>query len=226
MTAPISTDEHADEMDEPSGPIGLQKPAEPEPYPPPGYRPPDAGQTTQIDPSQLEQQDQFDQEQFGHYPPPPPQSAWPPPSSEQAHAGFGEAPAPEAPQDDQPGAAPSEPATPGHLRFEDGTVVEVGRRILVGREPTAAAQEMSGDEESPVLVELSDPKRSLSRVHAEVRLEGQQVYVTDRNSTNGTYVEPPEQNIIELSPGEPFPISPGTRVYLGDGPSFVFERDQ
>lgn len=108
----------------------------------------------------------------------------------------------------------------GHLNFEGGTVVDIDRPLLIGRKPTAEG--VADDAEVPGLVVLPDPDGSLSRVHAEVRIEGWEVLVVDRNSTNGTFVEIPGQPPVMLRPMEPCLISPGTRITLADVATCAF----
>lgn len=108
----------------------------------------------------------------------------------------------------------------GHLSFDGGTVVDIDRPLLIGRKPTAEG--VADDAEVPGLVVLPDPDGSLSRVHAEVRIEGWEVLVVDRNSTNGTFVEIPGQLPVMLRPMEPCLISPGTRITLADVATCAF----
>jgi hypothetical protein len=72
-------------------------------------------------------------------------------------------------------------------------------------------------------VAVSDPDKSLSRLHLEIRLEEWQVLVVDRQSSNGTVVELPGQGPVQIRPDEPCLIVPDTRVRLGDTASFVYE---
>lgn len=104
--------------------------------------------------------------------------------------------------------------TLGHLRFDGGMVADVDRPMLIGRKPTVDG--LVPGAEVPALVVLPDPDGSLSRVHAEIRLEGWEVLVVDRNSTNGTRVEVPGQPPVLLRPHEPFLVSPGTKITLAD----------
>jgi FHA domain len=102
----------------------------------------------------------------------------------------------------------------GFLRFEDGRTVDVDRPLLVGRKPTVDA--IGDADELPGLVTLPDTDGMLSRVHAEIRVEGWEVLVVDRGSTNGTRVEIPGQPPTVLRPGEPCVITSGTTVSFAD----------
>jgi hypothetical protein len=106
----------------------------------------------------------------------------------------------------------------GHLRFENGLVVAVDRPLLVGRKPTTEGH--TG--EVPGLVVLPDPDGLLSRVHLEVRLEGWEVLVVDRESLNGTIVTIPGQEPQLLRPLEPFLISAGTAIDLAGSLACTF----
>jgi hypothetical protein len=111
----------------------------------------------------------------------------------------------------------------GTLQFSDGRVVIVSRPLIIGRSPTTNGR-LSG--EAPELVVVPSPLKEVSSTHLEVRLEGWQVLVIDRQSTNGTIVTAPGRDPQRLRPGEPVPITPGTRVNLADEAEFVFEAKQ
>lgn len=101
----------------------------------------------------------------------------------------------------------------GILRMSTGASVELDRSLLVGRRPTVGGIEPS---DLVGLVVVPDPDHSLSRLHAEIRLEGWEVYVVDLDSKNGTYVQIPGQTPMKLRAGEPCMVVPGTRMRLGD----------
>ena len=63
---------------------------------------------------------------------------------------------------------------------------------------------------------LPDPERTISRSHADLTLENWDVTVTDRHSTNGTYVAYPEDDgWTRLPPAEPTVIRPGAHLMVG-----------
>ncbi len=111
----------------------------------------------------------------------------------------------------------------GTLKFADGRVVSVTRPLVIGRSPAAEGQ-LSG--EPPELVVVTSPLKEVSSTHLEVRLEGWQVLVVDRQSTNGTVITPPGRDPQRLRPDEAVPITPGTTVNLADEVEFVFEASQ
>lgn len=108
----------------------------------------------------------------------------------------------------------------GTFRFSSGEERPVTRPMLLGRSPKAFGQ-LGG--ELPELVSLSSPTKELSGTHLEVRVEGWQILVVDRQSTNGTTVRLPHREPQRLHPGEPFPIVPGTVVDMADEVQFTYE---
>ncbi|MFM7545677.1 MAG: FHA domain-containing protein, partial [Synechococcales cyanobacterium] len=57
----------------------------------------------------------------------------------------------------------------------------------------------------------------VSRIHADIRLEGGIYYIEDVGSSNGTYI-----NNLPLSPGNRHRLRPGDRISLGKGDLVVF----
>lgn len=109
----------------------------------------------------------------------------------------------------------------GQLRFDSGMVVQIDRPLVVGRKPAIDVQQHIG--EVPGLVTVVDADAAISRVHADVRLEGWEVLVVDRASTHGTFVELPGQERVRLHPWEPFLIVPGTHICLADAMTCSYE---
>jgi pSer/pThr/pTyr-binding forkhead associated (FHA) protein len=60
----------------------------------------------------------------------------------------------------------------------------------------------------------------VSRIHADIRVEGDSFYLEDVGSSNGTYV-----NNLPLPPGNRHRLRPGDRIALGKGDkmSFLFQ---
>jgi len=110
----------------------------------------------------------------------------------------------------------------GRLRFDSGMVVEIDRPLLIGRKPSA---DNRPGEELPALVTLPDPDAQLSRVHAELRIEGWDVLVVDRESKNGTLVTLPNETPVMLRPLTPFLVSPGARLSFAEVADCTFEVD-
>jgi hypothetical protein len=108
----------------------------------------------------------------------------------------------------------------GVFRFSTGAEVRVAGPMLVGRAPKLGG-EIKGA--VPQLVTVPSPEQDISRTHVEVRVEGWQVLVVDRDSTNGTFVSLPGQEPKRLRAGEPFPLPVGASVSLAGEVEFAFE---
>jgi hypothetical protein len=108
----------------------------------------------------------------------------------------------------------------GLLRFSTGQVVELDRRVVVGRSPSV--ERVSGDE-LPQLVQVDSPDQDVSRSHAEVRLEGWRVLVVDLDSVNGTVVTAPGRPPERLNALEPYPLVPGAVVDLAGEVTFEYD---
>ena len=122
-----------------------------------------------------------------------------------------------------PAPAPR-PAVPvvGRLRLSTGLVVPLDRTVLLGRAPQVGrvtAQDV------PRLVTVPSPSQDVSRTHAQVRLEGEHVVVTDLDSLNGVRVGRPGGPPRRLHPGEPTVVAPDEVVDLGDGVTFTVETE-
>ena len=110
---------------------------------------------------------------------------------------------------------------PAKLRLSTGLVVSLDRAVLLGRAPQVSRV---ANAELPRLVTVASPEQDISRTHAEVRVEGDDVLVTDLHSTNGVLVTAAGDGARRLHPGEPTVLSPGTVVDLGEGVTFSVER--
>lgn len=125
------------------------------------------------------------------------------------------------------GAVPEEavqdaPPTPAaQLVLNTGLIVALDRPVLLGRAPQAARV---SSREMPRLVAVPSPQQDISRTHAEVRMDGDDVLVTDLDSTNGVHVLRPGGGARRLRPGEPRVLAPDETIDLGDGVTFVVER--
>jgi len=62
---------------------------------------------------------------------------------------------------------------------------------------------------------VNDAERSLSRVHAEIRLDGWDVMLVDRGSANGTFIANPDGSWQRLAADRPERIEPGQRLAFG-----------
>lgn len=107
------------------------------------------------------------------------------------------------------------------LVLSTGLVVALDRSVLLGRAPQVSRVT---NRELPRLVTVPSPQQDISRTHAEVRAEGDDVLVTDLNSTNGILVSRPGERARRLHPGEATVVAAGEVVDLGDGVTFTVER--
>ncbi len=103
------------------------------------------------------------------------------------------------------------------LAFSTGEMVDVDRRVVVGRAPVERHPELG----EPRLVAVVSPQQEISSTHLEVRPgTGSDVgsaFVTDLGSTNGTVLQQPGLTPEDLTPGVAVRLLPGAVIDLGDG---------
>lgn len=153
-----------------------------------------------------------------------------PPREFQPGNGFAPAPQPPAPEtlaaaaqaDDDAGETRvrpvGAPVQPLRLVFDDGRSEDVGALALIGRNPAGYDGEMISR-----LISVHDTSRSVSKTHLLVRASAEGLWVTDRNSTNGSAITSPAGGRTALSGGSPALAEVGSRVHFGDR-SFVVGR--
>lgn len=110
----------------------------------------------------------------------------------------------------------------GVLRLSVGDVITLDRDVIMGRNPRTDFAGADGAER-PHVVKLPAAGGDVSRTHLRVSLDGWHVLVTDLNSTNGTLVTLPGRDPLQLRPGEPVPIQPGTIVTIAEDIDFRYE---
>jgi hypothetical protein len=71
-------------------------------------------------------------------------------------------------------------------------------------------------EQQAQLLAVDDPGRSISKTHLHLLTDGAGIWVTDRNSTNGSAVTTPDGHRTPLQPGVPAFVTPGSSVHFGD----------
>jgi hypothetical protein len=101
----------------------------------------------------------------------------------------------------------------GLLVLDTGATFTLDAGYLVGRMPDADERVRSGELRG---ITVPDRVGAVSRAHAEIRIDGWDVFVVDNDSSNGTSVAPRGQDWVPLVPQEPRRLEPGTRVQLGD----------
>jgi hypothetical protein len=111
----------------------------------------------------------------------------------------------------RPGAATPAPVAVLRIRLDDGRDFQLDRSVLVGRNPVGQAGEQQAQ-----LLAVDDPGRSISKTHLHLLTDGAGIWVTDRNSTNGSAVTTPDGHRTPLQPGVPAFVTPGSSVHFGD----------
>ncbi|SNQ46473.1 FHA domain-containing protein [Frankia canadensis] len=107
----------------------------------------------------------------------------------------------------------------GVLVFDDGQTMNVDMDLVIGRQPDRDDAVRAGKARA---LPVEDGESAVSRVHAIITLTGWDAVITDQGSANGTYIAPPEATVwTPLSPHQPAPLVPGTRVQVGKR-TFVF----
>jgi len=96
------------------------------------------------------------------------------------------------------------------LRVDSGEVLELSTFCLLGREPVAR-----DDDPESTLIRFEDPKLSVSKTHMAYGIDGQGLWVMDRNSTNGTTIIDPTGRRIPCTPGNRQYVTPGYQVQIG-----------
>lgn len=97
------------------------------------------------------------------------------------------------------------------ITLGNGDSVEITQSGLLGRMPTPAE-----GEEFEHLIVVSDPGRSVSKTHLEFGVDGNELWIADRNSGNGTIVREPGVVPRRAQPGTHYTVVRGTRLNFGD----------
>ena len=107
---------------------------------------------------------------------------------------------------------PSGAAVPiATLTFSTGVVARIRAATLLGRQPTA-----QGGENTDELLAVDDGSRTISKTHARLEWRDGELWITDRQSANGTIVNRPGQNPVNLTAGHPYQLIAGDVLRLGD----------
>src|SRR5690625_1936071 len=92
--------------------------------------------------------------------------------------------------------------------------VALDRPVLLGRAPQVSRVK---NDEMPRLITVESPNHDISRTHAEVRMSGSEIVVTDLTSTKGGLLTRPGAVAERLQPGEPTAVDAGAAAALGQG---------
>lgn len=109
------------------------------------------------------------------------------------------------------GQAVPTPVAVLRIRLDDGRDFQLDRTVLIGRNPSG----LPGEQISQLLA-VADPGRSISKTHLHLLEDNGGVWVTDRNSTNGSAVTTPDGIRTALQAGQPAYVRPGSTVHFGD----------
>jgi len=109
---------------------------------------------------------------------------------------------------------------PAKLLMSSGLTVALNRPVLIGRAPQVTRVQ---NNDIPRLLTVASPNQDISRTHAEVRMDGEDVIVIDLRSTNGVLLLRQGAGPQRLHPGEPTVVEPGVVVDLGEGVTFIVE---
>jgi len=112
-----------------------------------------------------------------------------------------------------PTAVSEEPPSAGVLVLDDGTTFRLDIDYVIGREPQHDPDVLSGTARA---MKIEDAEGVVSRKHLRVGVAGTAVSVIDLGSSNGTFVQlPDDPQKFQLVVGQPATIPPGTTVSLG-----------
>jgi hypothetical protein len=101
----------------------------------------------------------------------------------------------------------------GFLILDDGSTYKLDADYVVGREPESDESVRTGEARG---LGLSDPEDTVSAVHAAIKLEKWQVFVTDLRSRYGTHVwKPGTDGWVRLEPGQKVMLEPRTHLLFG-----------
>ncbi|PZF14724.1 hypothetical protein DEJ25_03465 [Curtobacterium sp. MCPF17_011] len=97
------------------------------------------------------------------------------------------------------------------LHFSTGERLGVHGSALLGRLPRPEAGERFDD-----LLTIRDPGKSVSKTHLELGRDGDDLWVSDRYSGNGTVVRHIDGSIRRCEPGRRYRVERGARVDVGE----------
>lgn len=102
------------------------------------------------------------------------------------------------------------------LTFGTGEEVTITGDAVIGRKPGATAANMGAQS-----IEVTDPERTVSRVHAFLQLRDGHLTALDAGSANGTSVERAGRRIPLPSSGEYVALRDGDTLWVGDVPARI-----
>ncbi|NYE96614.1 putative RDD family membrane protein YckC [Psychromicrobium silvestre] len=97
------------------------------------------------------------------------------------------------------------------MTFDDGRTAIVSGAALIGRNPSGYDSEVIDQ-----LIAVPDESRSISKTHLHVQAAAEGLWVTDRQSTNGSAVVSAEGMVNRLTPGNAVLAPFGSTIRFGD----------
>lgn len=97
------------------------------------------------------------------------------------------------------------------VQFDDGRDVLLTGVALIGRNPGGYDGDVIAQ-----LIDVPDPSRSVSKTHLQVQTGAEGLWVTDRNSTNGSAITEPDGTLHQLVAGIAELAVFGSTVRFGD----------
>lgn len=94
---------------------------------------------------------------------------------------------------------------------EDAGTLSVGGATLLGRNPACTAERPEAE-----LLLLMDSAKTLSKTHAMLEIDGEQLWVHDLDSTNGVFVISADGDAIEVTPGTRSLVPANADLELGE----------
>ena len=92
-----------------------------------------------------------------------------------------------------------------------GDPIHLDGTVLVGRNPAASV-----DWPNATLLGVADSTRSVSKTHALLEVDGDDLWVHDLGSTNGVFIVVSEEEVVEVAVGTRAPLASGVDLELGD----------
>lgn len=109
----------------------------------------------------------------------------------------------------------------GALEGSNGVRVNLDADIIIGRKPSSSPEPGRA---RPHLVTVPSPDQQISRSHCEIRVDGWDMRLVDRNSNNGTFLLRPGQNPVRVSSMSPSILNIGDVIDIGENIRFTVER--
>lgn len=111
----------------------------------------------------------------------------------------------------EPVAEPEPTAPTFVFTLSTGESMAVSANGLLGRMPQPAEGESFAH-----LIIVTDPSRSVSKTHLEFGFDGEQLWVLDRNSGNGSVIREGGKIPRRAEPGRQYLVPRGTRIDMGE----------